>query len=52
VGGYLGATLAQVIYRFAPPNENDTAAYLSYVEAATGINRTEPITLEMLAIPE
>ncbi len=51
VGGYLGATLAQIVYRFAPPNENNTLAYLAYVESATGILRTQTVTAEMLALP-
>ena len=52
VAGYLGATLAQVIYRFAPPNENNTEAYISYVSQNTKIPRTAVVTAEMLALPE
>ena len=36
VGGYCGATLQQVIFRFAPPNENQTSQYLANVCAWTG----------------
>jgi hypothetical protein len=31
-----GLTLEQAIYEFAPPNENDTARYLSYVCTGLG----------------
>lgn len=36
VAGYMGATLKQVINRFAPPIENDTDNYLTYVNEETG----------------
>ena len=36
IGGYLGATLAEVIYRFAPPTENNSAEYLITVCQLTG----------------
>jgi hypothetical protein len=51
VGGYLGATLAQLVYRFAPPNENNTEHYLDYLEEETGILRTTTVTAEMLTVP-
>jgi hypothetical protein len=51
VGGYLGATLAQAIYRFAPPNENNTEHYIAYVSGQTGIARTDTVTPEMLTVP-
>lgn len=31
-------TIEKLITRYAPPSENDTAAYISYVSRATGIN--------------
>lgn len=52
VGGYLGATLSQVINRFAPPVENDTARYVSNVCNATGLSADVVITAELLQTPE
>ena len=37
IGGYLGATLAEVIYRFAPPKQNNSAEYLITVCQLTGM---------------
>jgi hypothetical protein len=51
VGGYLGATLAQVVYRFAPPGTNDSASYLAYVCAQTGIEAQTKLSPELLAVP-
>lgn len=51
VSGYLGATLKQVIYRFAPPSANNSVAYLAYVIAQTGLTANTIITEELLAIP-
>jgi hypothetical protein len=52
VGGYQGATLAQVIYRFAPPGDNnDSAGYLAYVSEQTGIPTTAKVTEDMLSVP-
>lgn len=51
VGGYLGATLTQVINRFAPPSENNTKGYAAFVSAETGIPLDAVITLDMLALP-
>jgi hypothetical protein len=50
-GGYVGATFEQVINRFAPPNENNTNAYIDYVCTNTGHLRTDILTLEMLVVP-
>lgn len=52
MAGYRGATLKQVIYRFAPPSENNTEAYLAFVCKATGLAETDVLTTEMLAIPQ
>ena len=52
VGGYLGATFAQFIHRFAPPNENNTAAYVAYVCEQTGYSEDTVLTEAMLQIPE
>lgn len=48
VAGYLGATLAEVITRFAPPSENNTAAYIEDVCSMTGLTPTTIITPEHL----
>ena len=50
-GGYLGATLAQVIGRFAPPNKNKTGAYLSEVCKLTGFSSTDILTSDLLQVP-
>lgn len=52
VGGYLGATLGQVVNRFAPPNENNTDHYIATVCDVTGLTPTTPITPEILQTPE
>jgi hypothetical protein len=49
VAGYLGATLEQVIFRFAPPSTNDSQAYLDFVCGETGYAPSTVLTLEMLA---
>lgn len=50
-GGYLGATIEQVIYRFAPPFENRSDLYLDYVTHSTGLEPHQILTLDMLAVP-
>ena len=51
-GGYLGATLAQCIYRFAPPSSNNTEAYIAFLIAnVPGLLRTTVITADLLQIP-
>lgn len=52
VGGYLGATLAQVIHRFAPPSENNTAAYISGMCERTGLTPETVLTKALLQTPE
>jgi hypothetical protein len=53
VGGYLGATLAQVCYRFTPPGDNNnTEAYLNGNCERSGYNRTDILTEAMLQTPE
>jgi hypothetical protein len=39
-------TLSGVISRWAPPSENDTAAYIATVSKATGIDPNAPINLQ------
>ena len=52
IGGYLGATLAQAIHRFAPPSENNTANYILYVAKETGLAQTAMLTEAILQTPE
>lgn len=53
VGGYLGATIAQVIYRFAPPSDNNnTEKYITGVCERTGLTRETVVTAELLLTPE
>lgn len=51
VAGYLGATFSQFISRFAPPNQNNTSAYIAEVCAKTGFSPTTVLTAEMLQLP-
>jgi hypothetical protein len=52
VGGYLGATFAQAIYRFAPPNQNNTELYISTnIERVAGLTRGTILTPELLQLP-
>lgn len=52
MGGYLGGTIEQIIYRFAPPaDSNDTESYIQYVCTKTGYDRKTVVTLDMLTIP-
>ncbi len=48
VGGYMGATLRQVINRFAPPNENDSGEYLANVSSWSGVEPDTVLTPEIL----
>ena len=52
VGGYLGATIAQAIHRFAPPGENDSNGYVSRVVEMTGFAPSTILTLHLLQTPE
>src|ERR1017187_10329503 len=52
VGGYLGATLRQVIGRFAPSTENNTANYLTFVCSKTGLTPDTVLTSNLLTIPK
>jgi len=51
IGGYLGATLRQVIYRFAPPAENNAVSYLGAVCSMTGLQPSTVLTSELLETP-
>jgi hypothetical protein len=50
--GYLGATLAQVIHRFAPSSENNTQLYIDTVCKNTGLTPATRITSFLLETPE
>ena len=52
IGGYCGATLQQVIDRFAPPNENNSTLYINFVSKNTGITPETVVTAGMLVTPE
>jgi hypothetical protein len=45
-----GMTIAQAIYEWAPPNENNTAAYLSYIVNGLGCSPDTELK-EALTIP-
>jgi hypothetical protein len=51
-GGYLDATLEQALWRFAPPNENNTANYVGFVTVQTGLTPTTPLTADLLVVPQ
>lgn len=46
--GYLGATITQIINRFAPPSENNTEAYIRNVCDFTQLTRDTVLTADML----
>ena len=48
VAGYLGATLEQIVNRFAPPVENQTASYMANVCTWTSLSPSSIITSENL----
>ncbi len=50
VDGYLGATIAQALFRFAPPNENDSNRYLANVLEMTGLSSSTILTVELLTL--
>jgi hypothetical protein len=52
IGGYLGATIAQALWRFAPPGENDPSIYLAYVVQRTGLAPDIILTAAILETPE
>jgi hypothetical protein len=52
IGGYLGATIAQAVWRFAPPNENDSMGYIDFVCEETGLVQTAQLTAALLQTPE
>lgn len=51
VGGYLGATMRKVIFRFAPPSENDPQVYLDFVCKEAGVGEDDLLTPALLALP-
>jgi hypothetical protein len=48
VAGYMGATLLQVVNRFAPPSENDSANYAAFVAESTDSTLQTVLTPELL----
>lgn len=39
-------TIEKIITRFAPPNENDTESYISFVSSCVGFRRDTPFSLD------
>jgi len=53
ISGYLGATFAQLIYRFAPPSENNTEAYIEgTISRVPSLTRETILTHSLLQTPE
>ena len=50
VAGYMGASLRQVLGRFAPGCENDTVGYLASVCTSTGLSPETIITPNLLEL--
>lgn len=51
VGGYLNATFAQVIYRFAPPSQNNTELYIAgTISRVPGLTRETKLTVDLLVL--
>ena len=48
--GYLTLTIAQAITKWAPPEQNDTAAYIANVCEWTGLSPDTVLTLPIIAI--
>jgi hypothetical protein len=48
--GYLTLTIAQAITKWAPPETNDTAAYIANVCEWTGLSPDTVLTLPIIAI--
>lgn len=48
LAGYLGAPISKVIYRFAPPGENNSSAYLRNVCAWAEVTPDTILTAEIL----
>lgn len=50
--GYLGGTIEQVFYRFAPPDDhNDTEGYIIDICNMTGLSRKTILTEDLLVLP-
>lgn len=52
IAGYMGASLSQILARFAPATENDCNAYRNFVCTQAGISPETIITEDDLSIPE
>lgn len=48
VGGYMGATMEQVINRFAPPVENNSVNYLNFVCREANCQPNDVLTAQLL----
>lgn len=52
IAHYQGMTLKAAIYRWAPPIENDSEAYVQFVVNETGISSDTVLTPRLLAPPD
>jgi hypothetical protein len=50
--GYLNLTMAQAITKWAPPEQNDTEAYIANVQEWTGIAPDTRLTYPMIQPPQ
>ena len=48
VAGYLGAKIKDAVFRFAPPEENNSDSYLANVLTWTGLSGEDVLTTEIL----
>lgn len=52
VAGYLGATLQKAVYRFAPPGQNNSAAYVQGLCQNAGVTPFTILNSTILQTPE
>jgi hypothetical protein len=52
IGGYLGATVQKAVYRYAPPAQNDSAAYLAGLCQNADVTPSTVLTIALLQTPE
>lgn len=52
IGGYLGATIQKAIFRFAPPKQNNSAAYVAGVCQNAHVTPDTVLTVALLVTPE
>ena len=52
IAAYLGLTLKQAVYKWAPPFENDSNVYVQNVCSFTGLNPYTILTADLLRPPQ